>query len=102
VAPVTLHWNGARWTRFASPDPATGPQPAAGLGGVTAVSATSAWAVGSYTTGVDGDGNPVHASLLMHWDGTRWAQDPAPHPGADDECGASPPTRPRAQPPRRR
>jgi hypothetical protein len=85
AVPVTLHWDGTSWTAIPSPDPATGAQPTAALSGVTAVSASSAWAVGSYTTGGDGTGNPPTASLLLHWDGHSWSQTATPHFGTDDD-----------------
>jgi hypothetical protein len=57
-----LHWNGTAWSRV--PSPAGGP----GLLAVTATSATSAWAVGDYSTA---SGQP--RTLIMHWNGTRWS-----------------------------
>lgn len=85
AAPVTLHWNGTSWTAITSPDPATGAQPSAALSDVTALTPTSAWAVGSYTTGGNSTGNPPKASLLLHWNGTSWTQNATPHPGTVDE-----------------
>jgi hypothetical protein len=85
VAPVTLHWDGTSWTAVAAPSPGTGAQPATGLDGVTALSPTSAWAFGTYTTGGDGTGNPPRASLLLHGNGHSWARIPTPHLGTVDE-----------------
>jgi PASTA domain-containing protein len=85
AVPVTLHWDGTSWASVPSPDPATGAQPSAALGGVIAVSASSAWAVGSYTTGGDGTGDPPTASLLQHWDGHNWTQIPTLRSGTRDE-----------------
>lgn len=45
------------------------------LNAVTALSATDAWAVGSYVT----DGNAVTATLIEHWDGTAWRVIPSPN-----------------------
>jgi hypothetical protein len=61
---LILHWDGTRWTRVPSPEP-----PNSFLSGVTAVSASDAWAVGSYTTTSSAIGD-----LLLHWDGTRWTR----------------------------
>ena len=81
AAPVTLHWDGTSWAAVPTPSPATGGVPAAVLIGVAASSASSVWAVGSYTTGEDGPGGQGKAGLVLHWDGTRWSQVAAPHPG---------------------
>jgi hypothetical protein len=54
---VTEHWDGRAWRLV--PSPATGI-----LTGVTAVSASSAWAVGFFT----GYGT----GIIEHWDGTAW------------------------------
>jgi hypothetical protein len=45
------------------------------LTAVTVVSATDAWAVGSYATA----GNAVTATLIQHWDGTGWRVVPSPN-----------------------
>ena len=42
---LVLHWNGAKWTKVASPSPAGYSNY---LGGVAATSASNAWAVGDY------------------------------------------------------
>jgi len=47
------------------------------LYGVSADSATDAWAVGSYQTGGD-----VYKTLILHWDGSDWSQVPSPNPSA--------------------
>jgi hypothetical protein len=51
------HWNGTQWCRVPIPEPGTSD----GLTGVATVSATDAWAVGSYGT---------FKTLILHWDGT--------------------------------
>jgi hypothetical protein len=61
---MILHWNGVRWTSVASPDPGKGYSV---LTGVTAVSAASAWAVGSYAVG-----SSAMRPLVLHWNGIRW------------------------------
>jgi hypothetical protein len=62
------HWDGTSWTVVPSPSP--GPD---GFGGelraVTAVSSTSAWAVGD-------DG----ATLIEHWNGSAWKVATSPSP----------------------
>jgi hypothetical protein len=45
------------------------------LNAVTVLSATDAWAVGSYAT----DGNAFTATLIEHWDGTAWRVVPSPN-----------------------
>ncbi len=66
---LILHWNGSTWARVASPSPGTG---LIFLTGVSATSATSAWAVGFYSTasGV--------VPLILHWNGTKWSATAAP------------------------
>ena len=53
-----LHWNGTAWKQVPSPTPKTGGV----LFGVTATSATNAWAVGS----------DLGATIVQHWNGTVW------------------------------
>jgi hypothetical protein len=61
---LILHWNGTSWARVASPNPSEDQN----LTGVTAVSATNAWAVG-------GVGSRIAANnFVLHWDGKRWTQ----------------------------
>ncbi len=66
---VILHWNGHAWRRQRTPDQ---PGPKFGkilnvLSGVTATSASSAWAVGSYV-----NGSNDWSTLILHWDGWAW------------------------------
>jgi len=72
------HWNGTGWTKSPSPDP--GAADGTSLLGVSAVSRTDAWAVGSYTVTGHSD-----LPLILRWNGTRWHQVPSPVPagGAD-------------------
>jgi hypothetical protein len=58
---LILHWNGRSWRRVASPDPG-GSSVNNDMTGVTATSASNAWAVGTF-------GNQ---SLILRWDGHRW------------------------------
>jgi eukaryotic-like serine/threonine-protein kinase len=68
----TAHFNGTTWTQPPSPSP--GPATSDLLEGVTAVSASDAWAVGEIINGDRGK------TLILHWDGTRWTQVPSPSP----------------------
>lgn len=73
TASLILHWNGTKWARVASPNPA----PGSGLSGVGVTSASDAWAVGTA-------GRLEHPSqtLVLHWNGRAWARVPSPSPGA--------------------
>jgi hypothetical protein len=68
---LILHWNGTRWLQTPSPSPGTFTQ----LTAVHEISASDAWAVGTYTT------DTGTATLTLHWDGTSWTQKPSPNPG---------------------
>jgi hypothetical protein len=63
--PPIYHWDGGLWTQVEAPTPPSV------LYGVTAVSLTDAWAVGSGGTG----------EIAEHWDGTGWTMVPVPSPG---------------------
>jgi hypothetical protein len=71
---LTLRWNGTAWKQVASPNPA-GPAHINVLWGVTATSASNAWAVGDY------DNGSAQNTLILQWNGTTWAQVPSPSPG---------------------
>ena len=70
---LILHWDGTAWTQVASPSPSTSGN---GLNGVSAVSASGAWAAGSYTNNTSG----VSDTLLLHWNGTAWKKVASPSP----------------------
>jgi hypothetical protein len=74
LAPVhtTLieHWNGTAWSIVPSPNSASGGY----LAGVSALSATNVWAVGSTDNAVLGQ------TLIVHWDGASWSLVPSPSP----------------------
>jgi hypothetical protein len=72
LSSLVVRWNGTGWARVPSPSPGA-PASGTALSGVSAVSASSAWAVGSY-------GN-VEKTLVLRWNGIRWAQVPSPNPG---------------------
>jgi hypothetical protein len=70
---LILHWNGSTWRHVPSPSPS----PASNLlNGVSASSATDAWAVGSNANGAG-----MEQTLTEHWDGTAWKHVPSPNPG---------------------
>src|SRR5437773_178133 len=72
---LILHWNGTTWAHVPSPNPASFNN----LTGVTATSASNAWAVGEIGTSL-GD-----RTLTLHWNGTTWARVPSPNPGLGDD-----------------
>lgn len=73
---LTEHWDGSSWTIVPGPQPGLGRE----LYGVAALSATDAWAVGYYQQRVAG-GFVYARPLVLHWNGARWTQVEAPHPG---------------------
>jgi hypothetical protein len=75
---LILHWNGATWKQVASPNPG-GPGSDNDLFAVAATSARNAWAVGEIVTGTG------IRTLILHWNGTRWAHVPSPNPGTGNE-----------------
>jgi len=58
---LILHWNGRTWRQLASPNPNAGHEN--DLAGVTATSASNAWAVGGSLAG---------PAFILHWDSHRW------------------------------
>jgi hypothetical protein len=72
---LILHWNGTVWAKVPSPNPAD-----TTLWGVSADSATDAWAVGTYCAS-GCTSTPVFHTLILHWNGTAWAKMPSPSPG---------------------
>ncbi|GAB3973144.1 hypothetical protein GCM10029978_051810 [Actinoallomurus acanthiterrae] len=75
IAPLTEHWDGAKWTVLPAPVP--GDSPVGTLSSVAAISASDAWAVGSYKQGPTPPGNGG-TNLIEHWDGQKWTAVPAP------------------------
>jgi hypothetical protein len=88
---LILHWNGSSWTRVASPNP--GGTYGSSLNAVTALSPSDAWAVGGYNTKPSAPrvcpGCPGGKSLVLHWNGTAWAQLPSPSYGVPPGSGLS-------------
>jgi hypothetical protein len=70
---VTEHWNGRTWKVVPSPDPG-GSSAYNALSGVTAVSSSNVWAVGTYVKG------SALLTLIEHWNGTAWQAVPSPNP----------------------
>jgi len=68
---LILHWNGARWSRVASPGRPDG----SWLTGVDAISAADVWAVGYQATGPS-----TQAPLVEHWNGRAWQVFPGRYP----------------------
>jgi hypothetical protein len=78
---LILRWNGKSWARVHSPDKAAGVPPKIDhLQGVTATSASNAWAVGYYQHSGAG-----FYTLILHWDGTSWRPVPSPNPAGDND-----------------
>jgi hypothetical protein len=72
---LIAHWNGTAWKKFASPSPGSH---ASQLFGVSADSATDAWAVGTY------DAPSGSTPLIERWNGTAWSQLIVPQIGFND------------------
>ena len=79
---LTEHWDGSAWTQKQSPSP--GVRKGSILEGVTATSATSAWAVGRY----DDQARGKIATLILRWDGSAWTQADSPSPGGFNALSA--------------
>jgi hypothetical protein len=77
---VTLHWDGTAWSVVPSPSP--NPMDLEGLAGVSALSPTDVWAVGSYCISSCGETGSADGTLALHWDGTAWTQVPTVNPNA--------------------
>jgi hypothetical protein len=69
---LALHWNGATWQSFATPAVVGAPQ----LLGVSARAANDVWAVGVRTNVVSSTGRDLLSSLVLHWNGNKWAAVP--------------------------
>jgi hypothetical protein len=78
---LILRWNGTVWKRVASPNPGA-PTNSDVLAAVSGTSSANAWAVGQST-----NGNTTR-TLILHWNGKRWAPAPSPSPGSADELFA--------------
>src|SRR5262249_35746913 len=65
---VAEHWNGTAWPWASMPMPAGALS--ARIEGITALSATNAWAAGTFST------DTLNLPLIEHWDGTSWSVAP--------------------------
>ncbi len=70
--PWLLHWNGSAWSGSTAPDPQS--PTGAALTGVTCVTSSECWAVGST---MDGNGH-FSEPLVEGWDGATWSIFPTP------------------------
>jgi hypothetical protein len=75
---LALHWNGTRWAVAHSPNPVRFSFNV--LNGVSALSGSDAWAVGSYQSATGSQ-----RTLILHWNGTGWARVASPDPGGRDD-----------------
>lgn len=74
---LALHWTGAAWTIVPTPNVGGGDNV---LYNVAAVAPNDVWAVGSSVSGVN-----LKQTLILHWNGTAWAQVASPNPGGFNE-----------------
>jgi plastocyanin len=64
-APLILHWDGSVWKRLSNPaDPGSSDY---SLAGVTQVSSSRAWAVGSFNNGTR------DVPMVLRWNGSSWS-----------------------------
>ena len=75
---LVQRWDGAAWRIVASPNAAADRNTV--LEDVSCESATSCFAVGSWSPGALGTGQPV----ILRWDGAAWTDAGAPQPGPND------------------
>ena len=67
---LALHWTGTGWAQTPIPHPAS-----SALYGVSALSASNAWAVGTLSG----------KTLVLHWNGTAWTRVPSPNVNGNGE-----------------
>lgn len=86
-----FHWNGSKWSRVLLPQPAgDAAGNSNGLSGLTCLSSSDCWAVGSDSRG--GPAHPGFSNQVLRWNGTIWSPVPTPEPGgfgADALSGVS-------------
>jgi hypothetical protein len=74
-ATLIEHWDGTSWNVVNSPDPGQSDNV---LSGISSLSPTDAWAVGTF----DSIGQSPVKALIAHWDGTSWSPVNAANPGS--------------------
>jgi hypothetical protein len=82
VLTQALHWNGARWSLVATPDPGGKKMnDFNSLADVACSSAADCWAAGQYAPAF----GPAEVSdnLVLHWNGEHWTQAHVPNPGGN-------------------
>ena len=76
---LVLHWNGSKWSRVSTPEPAgTSSGRTNSLFGVRCVSRANCTAVGDY--GTIGS-SAVLRNEALHWNGSKWSKVHTPNPG---------------------
>jgi hypothetical protein len=86
--PATMRFDGTAWQSIPTPEhrsPTPGPDEAAGLTEVVAVSGDNVWAFGDHDDNAAAtDGTNRHTIIVLRWDGSTWRQAPsAPRYTAD-------------------
>jgi len=78
LIPLILHWDGTAWSQVPSPNPRPGIATHT-LYGVSADSATDAWAIGYFwdKTAL------TYRTMTFHWDGGAWSRKKSPNPGTE-------------------
>ena len=76
---LILRWNGAAWSRTASPSPGI----ASFLSSVSTGPGGSAWAVGEQSTP-----SGAWRALILHWNGAAWSRTASPSPGGSADLFA--------------
>ena len=67
------HWDGTQWSVISIPEPVGW---YSDLTGITAITSSDEWAVGSFISGT------TTVTLIEHWDGTQWSIVSGSNPGA--------------------
>src|SRR5262245_32156776 len=76
--PLIEEWNGSSWSAVHPPTPNASQGV---LNGVTCVSRSRCWAVGTYFTGSTG----ASSTLVERWNGKTWSVVPSPNPSSAEE-----------------
>jgi hypothetical protein len=78
IKTLAMNWNGMSWSKQPSGSLSKANNE---LDGVSADSATDAWAAGWAR---DTDKFATYHTVTLHWDGTSWSLIPSPDPGGSD------------------